>query len=602
MEKIFLNRINIAGNITEDTPICVILEIAESLYLNYDVKKINYPEYIYSIISTIKGCNEHFIIKNINYTLEELSLIAKFINSDINIVWRRSKLLQAFDHLLKYKNNNVPEIPTGEWKIGPQTMLDPISYNACILYKIISYYGISSNRNTTINDMAYSIKLLSYNNDELITKIQNNIKFLNKSSLIDILCKNNKGVSLELKFSPIPQHINNNNFSNIDKIDIKNLKESYYKIIDPNSIALIPPSNQYECIILAAKIYNIDISESQNPYKEYLNMREGNYIPIDPIFSERYRKNCNFFHIDKNWRPNLVFLYDNKQLTKFVKKEGFTDEDLIINSPLELLSQNIDTFYLGRHPDSINDTTLITFESLDNIDQNLIISYKYNNNIEAYEISELINHFKINKSFIHPIKYNIKLTDIAIRKLKFICKQFITNNNNSISNNYKELLEYIYIIENNEHGNTEYNNRFMKIMDTDNLLNNLNILLELGLYMRGWDGKHNNYPLGECPYRGDIDDNIYKLLDKYDNIQVYKELFDQMPLMILKHEENRHKFICSTRKEDGTTILEKIKIIKENNSIYACIRTSSNKILWTAIFFMKLLSIKPPFEYFLEIA
>jgi hypothetical protein len=603
MNQISLTRLNITGNITEYTPVCVILEIAQTLYLEYDYTKINHPEYIYSVISAIKGCSVPHIFQKTNYGVDELGLIAKFVNSDIKIIWRRKKLLEAFNHLLKYFNK-IPEIPTGEWTIGNQTMNEPLSYNACVLYKIVDYYGISTNRNTTINDMAYSIKLLSYSNEELLNKITNITKYLNKANLIDILCKNNTSILPNLKFANYTPTLKEfDNFRN-SEFQIKNLEESYNKLTHPQALSLITPTNQYECIILAAKIYNIDISETENPYKEYISMKEGHYTPQDITFVEKYRKNPSFYLVNKNFRPNLLCLYNIDELTKFAKHEGFTDEDLIYNSPLELLQQNINTFYLGRHPDSTNKLTLITLEEFDEIDSNLIISYRYHlleggDAIEAFELSELVNHFRVNKAFIHPIHYNLKLSYNSVKKLKYICKN--KNFSENIKNKYQELLEVIYIIENIEHTNVIYNEKFLKISDREILINNLQIILEMALYMRGWDGI-GDYPLDETPYNDKNDENVYKAMIKYDEIIQYKELFDSMPLMLKKKDNNLDCIICSTNIDDGTTILEKINIIRENKSIHSCIRTSSNKFLWTYIFFTKLLGYKPKIDFFVEIA
>ena len=507
MIKIYLDRQNITGSICEDTPICVILEIADSLHLNYDSKKVKYPEYIHSIISTIKTCPIPCIDSKKEYNLDELSLIAKFINADSSIMWRRKKVLEAFNHILKYTEKEPP-IPTGEWDIGQQTMNTPLSYNSCVLYKTCKYYGLYTNRNTTINNMAYSVRLLSNNNSELINKIINITKFLNKASLINILCNNNISIVPNLKFI---NHSSSETMENLDFFQSKNLEESYKKLSDPQAVSLITPNNQYECIYLAAKLYNIDISESENPHKEYLKLKEGHYIPQDKNFMNRYVKNPSFFLVDKNWRPNLTCLYDINQLTKFAKNEGYTDEDLINSSPLELLSTNIDTFYKGRHPDSINDTTLISLENLSEIEPDLIISYKKDDIIEAFDISELINYFKINRTFLHPIRKNLKFSEFAIKKLRYICKHIKSNEN--INKSYQELLENIYIIENIEYTNIKYNQNFVNITDKDILIQNLNIILEIALYMRGWNGV-GEYPLYNSPHI-DNEENIWKAIKKY---------------------------------------------------------------------------------------
>ena len=75
-----------------------------------------------------------------------------------------------------------------------------------------------------------------------------------------------------------------------------------------------------------------------------------------------------------------------------------------------------------------------------------------------------------------------------------------------------------------------------------------------------------------------------------------------MPIMIKKKIDNKEIYICSANIDDGITILDKLKIVKKIDSPYSCIRTSSNKLLGTYIFFMKLLNQTINFSWFEEIA
>ncbi len=150
-----LNPCNITGPINSNTPTCVILDIVKSLGFIVQDNHTKEPEYIHTIVNTINSLPESKIMiidKNkIDFTNNELYYIARFVNP--NTDWKVKYLLQAFNHLMNYYNNDNPPLPTTEWKYGEKNTNYPYAYNNIILYRLCSYHGIKTNRNTTIEQM-----------------------------------------------------------------------------------------------------------------------------------------------------------------------------------------------------------------------------------------------------------------------------------------------------------------------------------------------------------------------------------------------------------------------------------------------------------------
>ena len=669
-----LNPLKITGNIEKHTPIVVILEIAKSLGIIYDKTKLENSSYIDDIILTINSISEskmsNVIIGN-NYSSTDLQYIARFVNSSSKITWRKSELIKAFNHLLLFYNINIPpKFNDNKWNFGSKTTDNPYSYNAMMLYKICLYYTLYIDRNTTIEIMSQSIRLL----DEDINILKNNI-----TSIIEVLPKTSLISLLTSPLTYITPKINDNkdNIEYIDKIEEKfsipsinpdnidiNIMNEYDNNLNDNMLIRINPINQYESIILAARVYFINLTECKNPFIEYKEMLKfdvkniNQYIPIDKNFKKRYMKNPLYFNVKKTYAYKIPSLYNENDIIKFLKNEGYDERDILNDTPINLLhiARLTSTFHIGRHPNSNNKQTLISLDDIDDIDSNNLISYGISESIDiiTFSIDELIDNMINTKTFVLPHNPKERFSQQSLKKLKCICNSFLpgVNHINNIYNNidsavnnfrtnpiesfrlmfttingintiprqnynynytenmikYKKLLETIELVEQYDLISTDYANRFrleyINSNDKDLFINVLTKLLHCGAYMRAWKVGSEEIPItsNQCIYdisrQGEIDLNVTKAIKEYEKyvLSTKNDLFINLPLMKLLKEDGKIKFQASTSYEEGITVADRLSIVKDGKEIYSCIRTSSNFFMYTVYYFTIAIGLQPPFN------
>ena len=74
--------------------------------------------------------------------------MATFVNPDKTVLWSFKNLFTAFHHMI----GDLSIIPH-DLTCGPKTMDNLLSYNACMLYKIMKIYNISTRPTMTIDEM-----------------------------------------------------------------------------------------------------------------------------------------------------------------------------------------------------------------------------------------------------------------------------------------------------------------------------------------------------------------------------------------------------------------------------------------------------------------
>lgn len=646
MKNMKLNPCNITGPINSNTPTCVILDIARNL--GFTLKDNKEPEYIHMIISSINELpdNKIFVLEKSKsgYTKIQLDCIARFVNP--NVDWKLNYLLEAFNHLMIYYNNPNPPLPTSEWKYGQKTTNFPYAYNNLILYRLCSYYNIVTNRNTTTEQMANSVRLINDDLDDLKSKASNIIDNLSKTALINfIITSNTHKPNIDI----IPSYIGticNENLPTINpkSIDSKLLDKAFKNITEPSAISRIRPNSQYEAIILAAYVYGINLTQCTNPYKEYIHMWNDNYIPLDEEFKKRYTRNPSYFDVRKNWCNLLSIIYKPADITRFAKSEGYDESDFLGHQPDQLLYQSkiIETFHIGYHPDSSNTKTIITLDELRNIDPKRIVTYGIDNEpktLIAYDINEIAQNMESTKSFIVPNNPREKFSDKSIKKLKMICHEYLpkkkVNGINNIINaiigsfvpisqpqvvehqhtelthEYENLLRIIKMVELHDIASSNYANKLRQIyMDSSNkskIKNVITDILECGYYMRAWKVGSKELPItaaqSQFPtdFQGQVDLNVSKSILKLErdiSDSGCERLLWELPLMTIKKSGSEIRYQCSTNEDVGLTLKDRIKIVKDNDksNSNACIRLTSNWLMITGYYYSIALSLPAPFD------
>ncbi len=557
-----LSRFPLVGAITDVTPTCVILELAACHGCRI-VQTSTSNDQILQIIPILRYTTTLEVKIDENTSSTDLSLLARFVNPNHH-TWTLCQLFQAYDHLESCMHD-PPSLPSDMWLPGPKTPDNPLRYDACMLYRICSYYQIRTYRHTTLDQMALAVQDLISNPQDVRARIISSIHALPLNKLIDVaMCLMNTQSpasmmdTIPMQRNPLNSWAPNSKskiLPDIKPLDLSQslLNDTYTVLTDHQRTLLkVVPNNHEEAVVLAATIYGINITESINPYTEYLRIRDtlslvsdqnitDVYVPADTEFRSRYTRNPSWYHVKETWTPILLRIYNNAELSLFAYNEGYTPQHLRKDCPSSLLDQarGSPTFYYGKHAYSNNSSTPIQLDDVDSLDPDVCVSYGIANNksLVVYFVRELAEHFQTSRSFSNPQSINDLYSDIAIQKLRLICTNRINNseipNINKIEN--QSLLNAISFVDLCNQTNTAEAialNKIYKessIEDQRSIELTLHLLLEVGMYMRGWKASSQNtekYPLQVLETRfdpedqGRVDLNVTTAITRYeDHIQ-----------------------------------------------------------------------------------
>lgn len=627
---IYINRLNICGTINNETPKCVIEEICLASSIRFDVENDS-DDYRRKCQKKILNYPGERVNEKYEENTNDLRVIARFVNAK-HKEWRKEILLKSYKFMMEFVNNEKCKEMRTVFECGPQTSTSPYSLNACILYKICQINNLNVKYSTTINEMAFLIRLkFSMEKNYLLTnqvkyEIYNKIIFTaNNEELINILnaCSDINSIKI------IDMHEErNDNF-----VDANH--NEYFKmandIIERNSRI---PQNHLEAVVMAALYYKIDLSKCISPQREYelLSLYEP-YFPFDESLKKRlyissFDPDClENPYLNYNFNPNFpVNMYLKEDLQNLCEMEGIeveltegeqiSKEDYYTALQLSYLTK---TFIHGKQG-NIGNTTTTYLDDLDDLDYNDVIVYgvrgeskkDQGNIMRAFTYTELCDVFSTYKKFIHPQTREI-FSNECIRKLYLLTQR--NRRRSESEENYSNRIQLGDEIERIQIYNNSNNKRLEEFLnkyegandeDKNKIEEILTNLLHCGMYMRNWDGQ-GNFPLKtsqtnyEAAKQIIIDDRVTQSLIKLDvSVSAAKNLGNfiiNMPLM--EYNTESKVFTVTTEFNEGLTIKDRIRIVRtgENStSSNSCIRLTSNKFCATAFYYMTLIGFKLPFS------
>lgn len=547
--EMYLNKIMTVSRIDERTPRCVLLDILISHGYETDDPELHDLDLL----------EEVFKIQSMKISLpEEYGKLARYINYKCQR-WSPKNLNLAYSHLHNYN----PHFYSDSKSIfGEKTNEQPYNIDVCLTYRICLYYNFKLSKETTFQEMINMLKKMS------IPPTFENLSAMYYSHKKDLFC----------------QHLN------------------YI--------------NDCQSILFVARGYGINIVPS-NHYKEEFNSLAkmpadysiNKWQPYDANFKERYMFNPEFFKIYNFWTPLFNFLYSDIDISKFAEQEGIIFDDHTPRGELESklqMARLVPTFYSGRikHAEELTTISMMEIKNLNNLDT---VSYgiyeDLDNKVYVYTFEELNDWFKSQRKFNIPERPMEKFSDQVIRKLKNILN--VSNREMALHLRYTiDQIEEIY------KNYSEEEQIFMeKYLKDSKMINLLQKVLLLGMYMRGWKVTiSDRYPLKaehttskEDQYE-QIENNVQvNLLDILKDLEEDPSLshdFKLIPLFINRETTNNH-FERNTDPAQGLTLYERLQIIgtgSVQDSVYSCIRMSSNWIVATAYKYLILLHEPPDFD------
>jgi hypothetical protein len=572
--KFSLNRFNIIGYLDYYTPLVVIQEIMRCMGDEISIEDIDGNLDV--ILKYIRENEKEIEIKN-DYTEEELNDISLFV-SQKETSWKTSNLIKAFEHIVYYDTR----IPKG-FVYGEKTNNHPLSYDSTMLYAFCLENGIATNKNDTIKELSVYTRLSFAKRHVLLEALVSKIPQMDNFSLINSL-KNSK-----ISFNEF-------NLSENSLVLVNNLKNTNYtRMVTTNE----------EAVVYACKNFNMDISSSTCPSRELLQLYKSEHPKffLEDNFTRRFSINPYFYNTTKFWKSNLSTLYNDKMTMTLLNNECVNHKD--ISDPKQFLYELTLTnnIYQGIIPTCSYTQTFIYKTPFDEINKKHIISYGIldSNDLIALTPEEIINFLKTHKDFKDFKNEGEILSERNLKKLILLCKNF------PLEESYAELLSTIR--ETKMLGNV-INARMKEFISyfkgcdvtTKQKINDIfEKLFELGMTMRGWDGE-SDYPLSEKDCTNyekryeEIENRVTeRMRELNENINsmsdTTKIIIKSLPL--IKLSERDKSFYRSTNYDEGLSFYERLMLISTKpESVYACLRLSSNYLVSTSQYYNVLLNSK----------
>ncbi len=485
-----------------------------------------------------------------------------------------------------------------EW--GAQTLDNTHKLNACVLYRICQENELRLNVNTSMEQMANSVRFLIAGPDKLYQLMNRFSQSSNLHAIIDTLVLGNP-------FSP-------NEFEQSPPLTRENLNQ--YTEIAPYTTPLeelvkrIHPRSSVEAVALAAMIFKRDISLSDNPICEYRRLQSTSYgyIPYDKDLRTMHILNPSLLDLKTTFNPLFPEQYYKAEiLLEMAIQEGYTAEELHGVNIYEILqvSQLLENFYSGIYPEIINEETPVTLDEVDELDPGVIVCYGIRRErLVAVHIEGLIDHLRIIKTFAPPTEPESTFTPQTINKLKTIAGDSYSGTETSRRSKIL-LLQVIEEVEFLSDETLAKAKELYQSFQASSIIKKEQIhiavreLLYLAMYMRGWAGEGYDFPIREAP----VCDQLAVDIKVTESIQRFEDLcadLDEDGTLIMNLPLLRYQgeFNPSHSERDGYTVADRLRIVKEGDetgNIASCIRLTSNWLASSAYRYLTLIGESPPF-------
>ena len=590
-----LDRLNLSGNITIETPSCVLYDVTISRGIDVDPKQLLSITYRARIIRTMEINPPESI--DIPIRRENYSSVALYINSNREIKWTKKSLQDALSHISSLVDSDIPSHDTiKNIRIGNPTPDHIQQYPISVLYRWCISLGAQTNPSMSEEDIRRYCLLLTSSRIELV------------EGIINLFLKENKTLAKAIIYTEKSGY-DSSNIGRVSKDEIDRYMQRYNGRFN-SSI----PKNKVEAVIMAAIRMKMDISYSEYPIQDYYNLISGgpfmdtNMRRLALMFPHAYNLNHKFNPIF----PETVYSMD--MLRSICVSEQFNLNIVDIRTGYQELGllYYTDTFLINpRHNTPLE--TAIEGTPIDTQENGVVIIYygSIPNGLISLTLNEIGGMIDEAGDFIFDLRTKITLSKDNIQRLKsLIVKNKIQPRSRAScpkaeawSTLGRTITRVEAIMSNMEHRLKLFRNYFNNLSESDKVkvLNTYKGLFNIALIMRGWDGNLNNIPITNLPkYNVEhVETRSNVMLAEFNSScrelgEVALYTLDQ-PLII--QEGGGYKI--STDPLKGITIADRIRIVmqgRRTDNMQSCIRLSSNVLLYSIATYMKAIGIIPPFK------
>ena len=585
-----VRRLNITGPLDEySTPIEVIKQCMTSHGFEpiYDrINDIQDIRYRRKCIQKISSVTSPCVIRDVRKA-------ARYINCQ-TVFQSETALTEAMKHLYQWESAERFDIDDlRKYGHGPITNDRPTSLDCTILYRLCRLRGLRTRPEHSSEDMFQMLYLETTIPSKTLQDILiNTIQTLTSVELINHF----------YNWLPTPE-----------KLTKEDLYASYIhrRVFFPDDpLRLRMPTTEHEGILMAAKYYHVDISDSSVPLVEFAVLfkhgAENRSFPVDSGLQEKIQKDPYALNLKQRFNPSLPeCVYRREDLKLMANEEGWSDHT---ENPYEFLKRvyNLPTFFsfnkgplAGCKP--LNSSLIIELENIADQDPLNIVLYGSRSDtskIQATSWSELIMTFEAYREFRNPLcsSYQTLLDNHAINKLIVLAKKPCIDQ--IIAERRKRLVTTIEKI------NLEFQSRMNFLNGIKQTLSqnpaydqcmkeSLNRLYKLSLTMRSLretDQIPENGGGGNLDHdttQENVSLSAVKLETFLQGIDPWvRDTFLSLPLVIYYPREN--KFSLSESNYEGHTIGGRLNIVhsgETTNAVSSCLRLSSNWFLSTVYYY-----------------
>jgi hypothetical protein len=518
---------------------------------------------------------------------------ARYVNSS-TLFSSEKVLMESMEHLHAWETNEFTDLDLETQPYGPITEQSPRSLDCTILFRMCKRRGLQTQPSTTCEDMFRMLTFhLSVPNHGLQDFLIDRIQTMTNTDLVNHF------------FHLLPR--------SMEGFERREMCAHYLRtresVSDP--LGLYFPHTDHEAVIMAARMFKLNISKSRTPKMEFaLLFKEGpesKFFPIDSKLQEDIQKDTYALRLDQRFDPDLPEeVYKVDHIRKMAAEEGWTPEE---GSPYEYLQrvhQENTFFAFGKGPmsnvQSFNQELVIDKEDVGSKEPMELVLYGNRKNPSgaiAISWGELIMTFENYREFRNVFTSEtdrVLFEPYMIRKLVILAKKPCIDQTvverrrrlvalvEKINLETRARMKYLESIRGTLQENVSYRNQMGTLLD---------VLYRLSLAMRSLRSSES---LPEMGGGGDVDSETTQWNTTITAIKLHslleevhdwvRDTFLNLPLVIYYPTEN--KFSTSETSFEGHTIGGRLKIIHEGENTSAmssCLRLSSNWFLSTVYYY-----------------
>lgn len=574
-----LSRLSITGELDVfTTPIVVWEEIANAHGIEVDWKEDEEEKagYTQRLLRTIKYSPVKI---QTQLTPQDFANLYLYITAgktrefkDNSYVIKELQYIHNFPHITKAKGEPGDSVPEGS--------------RACIAMKHCNELKIPLMRETTLEEMFFGITIWREHPKVLARFVEICMKFGNRAYEFD------KGILRVLYLINTTLKMPDYNALNVahqQMVTIDKKSDVCYKS-NPEDLA--------QLICFAARRYQVNITKFKYPLLVYAklveNQTEGIFKYLENILDE-----------------DLPCIYSEDQLAYMIRIMGLIPESQDVGALFAQISNfflTVDTFYPISHliVQPTVKTTSIDHTSLSELRKEDLLAYGTINRIKhVITFDELANTLEHNGTYNNFLDTNDRrrsgdFDESVIKRMRYLSEQC----------GHIRLATIISHIDNknNEDAKTWHSIRdtYKKSSDEGkrNIDKMLRMMIDLGMYMRGWKDVKDSLPVSSAPINSEehkTDENVWKTIlaiQKLESEDISTKPILDLPLYRYNHDKGK---FCKPPGEDSCkTVRQRIELVKKGQrpgvSSDSCIRMSSNYIIGSAFYALQFIGLPVAFS------